>query len=360
MLKAKNIIKVITVIVVLSLICSLPTLLACKHENTTIVTTTAPTCTLNGLEDIVCIDCETILETRKVPSLGHSYGEYVVTREPILNDDGVELRTCERCGREDYRVFECKHEDFTSEVVKEPTCIELGSERHICSTCGIPWYTEIEKTPHLESYTTIIKEATCYSEGIEHVLCSLCSEVLEEHSIPVISCTYGDWKFTKYATPVESGERYKSCIYCGHTKSETYTMSMPSANSIYIPGTGLCHSVTPAGFTQEAVNSYNIVLAHPWGASDPFILGHNTGSMWRLPSTRIGQLVYLSIKGQIEIYEVVVSEHARTENDARNIIGYSTGHDIWDSVGTKTLHMYTCYGDKEKDERWIVLAKLVS
>lgn len=357
MSKVKNIVRIISVVAVLSLICCLPTLLACKHENTTVVTVNSPTCIATGLENVVCVDCENILEVRGIPSLGHSFGEYSVAREPILGDSGVEIRYCTRCGREDYRTFECEHENAISEVVKEPTCIEVGSEKFTCVTCGIAWYNEIEKTPHLESYSVIIKEPSCYKEGLEHVVCSLCAEVLEEHSIPVVSCSFGDWIITTYATPVQSGERYKSCVYCGNTRSESYTMSMPSANSIYIPGTGICHSATPAGFTQEAVDAYNIVLAHPVGDADPFILGHNTGTMWRLSNTRVGQYVYLSINGKIETYQVVISEHAR-EVASNNIVSYASGTSIWDSVGSKTLHMYTCYG--EKGERWIVLAKLVS
>jgi hypothetical protein len=70
----------------------------------------------------------------------------------------------------------------------------------------------------------------------------------------------------------------------------------------------------------------------------------------------VGQLIYLSIGGNIEVYKVRVSEAARLTDYGGNITGNATGAELWDTYDGKTLHMYTCYGN---GGRWLVLAQKV-
>ena len=57
-----------------------------------------PTCTEQGNEVYTCVNgCEGVSETKPVAALGHDWGEWTVTREATLDEDGEKTRTCSRC-----------------------------------------------------------------------------------------------------------------------------------------------------------------------------------------------------------------------------------------------------------------------
>ena len=51
-----------------------------------------------------------------------------------------------------------------------------------------------------------------------------------------------------------------------------------------------------------------------------------------------------------------MSELGTTKNDGTDIVGLITGSSIYDNLGTKTIHLYTC-NNECVNGRWIVLAK---
>ena len=142
--------------------------------------------------------------------------------------------------------------------------------------------------------------------------------------------------------------------------SEYYNMSELENNSIYITGTDINHGFTISSFTQSAVDTYDIVYTEETdlGSNNPFVLGHNYGTLGILNQTKVGAHIYLNINGVIEIYEVVVSEYALQNSAWTDIIGQTTGTSLWHNYGCKTLHMYTCYGNN-RNGRWLVLAKKI-
>ena len=55
--------------------------------------TTEPTCTANGVTTFTCIVCGKT-KTRSIKATGHSYGEYVVVKEPTSTEKGLKSKTC--------------------------------------------------------------------------------------------------------------------------------------------------------------------------------------------------------------------------------------------------------------------------
>jgi sortase (surface protein transpeptidase) len=110
-----------------------------------------------------------------------------------------------------------------------------------------------------------------------------------------------------------------------------------------------------SSFTQSAVDKYDIVYTtEAMDSNNPFILGHNHGTMQYISKINKGDLIYVSVNGNVRTYKVVVSEFAMQNNSHTDIIGQSSGYSIWDNLGGETLHMYTCYG--VNNGRWMVLA----
>ena len=65
------------------------------------------TCTESGLTDGErCSVCgETFKEQEEIPALGHDFGEWSVTEEAGIGQEGEEQRTCSRCGEKETRVI---------------------------------------------------------------------------------------------------------------------------------------------------------------------------------------------------------------------------------------------------------------
>ena len=258
-------------------------------------------------------------ETRTPTECVHDFGEYEMVVAPGINKNGIESRVCSNCEKIEEREYICAHKAVSLMNAVDESCANPGCKKYVCNLCG-----------------TILK-----------------TETIEQ-----LSCSYGDWYSTKDPTHLENGEMNRQCSGCGTIESYSYAMEMVGANSIYIPGTGINHVFHVGRFTQADVDRYDIVYANSRkDCENPFILGHNTGTMGKLQYTKVGQFIYVSINGTIEIYEVIVSEFGISDSSRTDIIGQTTGTSVWDTVGEKTLRLYTCHGDT--NGRWIVLAEFV-
>ena len=101
----------------------------------------ASTCTEAGSYDSVvyCSECGTELSSEHivVPALGHSYGDWEVTKNPTCTEEGSEHRICSVCGHEDIRAIEALGHNYSEEwtIDVEPTYDHEGSKSHHCSRC---------------------------------------------------------------------------------------------------------------------------------------------------------------------------------------------------------------------------------
>lgn len=392
--QSKRILRTLTLILA---VVSLMLLLICTHKQTQSIIVIQATCTEVGREDIVCERCEKVLESKQIEAIGHNFGEYVISIEPGINSNGQESAKCNNCTTIDHREYICPHIDVENVVVIEPTCANIGKQDYVCAKCKTVIDSEIidmlnhtveqyELTtkptptengiqsglclscnklvdieyicPHEDSETTIVFDPTCKEEGVSETLCSLCKVVLNTQTLEKTKCNYSDWEYSKFATPFSDGERYHTCTYCGNSETNSYSMSMPSANSLYIPGTGICNNVKVGNMSQTAVDSYDLVCdTDYYGVSGTWVLGHNYGSMKNLHKTAVGQNIYLSIDGNIRTYVVRYSEFAMQNASWTNIIGQTSGLSIFDDIPGDELRMYTCYGGT--NGRWMVLAERI-
>ena len=58
---------------------------------------TAPTCTEKGYTTHTCSRCGNSYQDSETATLGHDWGEWVVTKEPTETEDGSQHRNCSRC-----------------------------------------------------------------------------------------------------------------------------------------------------------------------------------------------------------------------------------------------------------------------
>jgi ribosomal protein S19 len=179
----------------------------------------APTCTKSGkTEGKKCSVCDKVtVEPETVEKLGHSLGEYKVTKKPTCKAMGEETVTCKRCDYTKTRDVErAPHTEVTVKAVA-PTCTKSGkTEGKKCSVCDkVTVEPEIvEKLGHEFGEYQVTKEATCSAEGEKTAACIRCSysktadiEKLEHKEVSVKAV-----KATCTKTGKTSG---KKCSLCG-------------------------------------------------------------------------------------------------------------------------------------------------
>lgn len=80
------------------------------HAYSTVVTD--PTCTDGGYTTNICNCGETYID-EEVAALGHNFGAWIEQKKPSVSEEGLEVRTCDRCGDEETRVIAKLDNPFT-------------------------------------------------------------------------------------------------------------------------------------------------------------------------------------------------------------------------------------------------------
>ena len=147
----------------------------------------------------------------------------------------------------------------------EPTCLELGYSRYLCTECG-----RIEKRDYTDSLghawrSVVIRDATCEAEGKALNICSRCGLVETEHT------QKGEHKYethTVQATCVNPGYTVKECAVCGDRHITDMTTALPHKYEAAVAPAGcetggrtthICH-----GCGSSFVTDYTDALGHAW------------------------------------------------------------------------------------------------
>lgn len=251
-----------------------------------------------------------------------------------------------------------------SRVIKEHAEVEVnlnGSKNFLyeayigpdgCSI-NVPVRPLVFEKGHTHVMKELVVEPTCSTEGKTCIVCEICGCVIEEQILPPLNHTMSDWYITAYASPGTEGQQERICDRCGYKEVITHEFYMED-NSVYIPGV-LQSCFTVASFTQEDVDSYSVVYAHPINYPDyTMILGHNYWSLGSLYKTQVGQYIYVKKDGVISRYKVAVSEQG---TDIRTDIIGTTCNLFSGAYPAESIRLYTCYNNSVNTKsRWFVIA----
>ena len=151
------------------------------HEHESAIT--APTCTAKGYTTYTC-HCGDTYTANEVAANGHSYDEWIVTKDPTETAKGEKRRDCKNC------------DHYETEVIAE---LEHDHSRH-----GVTILEAIAPT--------------CTATGLtEGKKCSGCGEVLvAQQTVPANGHTWGAWAATKAPTCTEKGTERRDCEHCDH------------------------------------------------------------------------------------------------------------------------------------------------
>lgn len=154
----------------------------CNNFSTTIRFTGNNLATVN-LEELKDID---VTSSIKTSTLMHIFTEWVVTKEPTCTENGVETRTCSKCGESESRPIPATgHDEGTWITTKDPTCTENGQKELHCNSCDEVLDTEIIPAKGHDAEWVVTKEPTTSEPGIESYVCKTCGEVIDTREIPI-------------------------------------------------------------------------------------------------------------------------------------------------------------------------------
>ena len=153
---------------------------------------------------------------------GHSYGDWIVDKNPTCTETGERHKVCSECGDVITETIDALGHDLVHHDAKAPTCTESGHEAYdTCTRCGYSTYEEIPALGHDEGKWTVVRDADCTHDGLEERRCTRCGELLESRTIDAKGHSYGDWVVDKNPTCSETGSRHKVCSECGDVITET-------------------------------------------------------------------------------------------------------------------------------------------
>lgn len=134
-------------------------------------------------KDDCCTVCDTALESREIPPLGHIEGRWETTRSATCTADGLRTLYCSRC------------------------YATMATEK-------------ISAFGHSPAEWTYVTAAGCTQSGLKQKYCAECGATLESEIIPATGHSYTDWTVTREPTKKTEGERMRFCILCGDYVTE--------------------------------------------------------------------------------------------------------------------------------------------
>lgn len=139
----------------------------------------------------------------------HTFGDYIVDREPTCSEYGVMHRACSVCGYcEEEPIEKTEHQYGDYIVDSNPTCSEEGSRHHVCSECGFEETEAIPTIPHTFSHNNCMYDsemklftAVCTECG-ESIGIQDCYEISYNETVSISS--YGEFPYVVFV-PEETG-----------------------------------------------------------------------------------------------------------------------------------------------------------
>ena len=183
------------------------------------------TCEQNGKKHEECTICHNKLNDITIPSLGHSFVNYVVVTPATDLEEGLEVATCENgCGKTNERtIAKLPHtHNYDTETKRvDAECAKDGYYILECR-CGSTMKVDIPMLGH-DYQVSNHSDANCIMDGFDTYTCTRCNDTYD-NVIPATGHTAGSWEILKDATDLDEGQKVRKCTSCG-TVLETQAIS---------------------------------------------------------------------------------------------------------------------------------------
>ena len=179
-------------------------------------------CISNGDDhSIVCADCSAVLLAHP-----HSWISSGVIALSTCTEQGIERLVCSQCDEETTASLPLANHDFGDEYIANGDVHSI-----FCKNCS----ATVGDHPHVWELVEVVKEAGCDGPGTELFACTVCNAEKTE-TTPEIHPAYG-WVTLTAATAFTEGERVRVCMEC-HKQFETERIApdVESMPRLYLEG----------------------------------------------------------------------------------------------------------------------------
>ena len=187
----------------------------------------AATCTLAGVWEIRCLECEELIEAGMTPATGHTSGAQVTTLAPTCIDEGaweIKCTVCEEVlqtgiitalGHTPGAAETCTTAQICTvcEIELAPALGHAPGEAATCTTAQICTRCEIELAPalgHTPGDSFVALDPVCLEEGRWEIRCEVCDDLLEYGSIDALGHDYGGFLIDEE----DDTYQYRVCERC--------------------------------------------------------------------------------------------------------------------------------------------------
>lgn len=164
----------------------------------------------------------------------HDYSSEII-KQPTCTEEGSVEYMCS-CGDSYIEAIPASGHNWDNGIItKDVTCTENGSATYTCSVCQTTKTEEIVAAGHIgETELRNAAEATCTSEGYTgDTYCGTCGDLISAGSIiPKSEHTWNAGIITKAATCTAAGEKTLTCTVCGATETEVVAAIGHSAETM--------------------------------------------------------------------------------------------------------------------------------
>lgn len=196
----------------------------------------------------------------------HQYSSWSITKNATCSGDGVQSRTCEKCGYMETQAISALGHTVVIDKAVKATCTTTGlTEGKHCSVCEETIVTQetIAALGHTE-VTDTAQSASCTTTGLtEGKHCSTCNEVLlAQQIIPALGHTEVVDKAGKEATCTDTGlTEQKHCSVC-NTVLSNQTVIPAKGHAKVVDVAGKAATCTDAGWSESShCSTCNVVLS---------------------------------------------------------------------------------------------------
>ena len=245
-----------------------------EHEHEYVAVMTKATCLDVGFTTYTC-DCGDTYVGDRIEATGHQWSDWVVTKEPTVDETGEAVSICAMCENTVSRVLDKvipNHtHSYSGKVTKEPTCTEEGILTSACE-CGSSYANPINKVAH--SYKGTVTKPTCTEMGYTTYKCNSCSASYQDDFVSAKGHSYGNYKSNSDATCTKDGTKTGKCTACSATNTVVDT---GSAKGHSYKATVTAPTCTEKGYTTNKCgacgdtykDSYVNATGHKYGEYKP-------------------------------------------------------------------------------------------
>ena len=261
-----------------------------KHTHDYVATIVEPGCGIEGYTEYVC-KCGEQYKTAEIPALEHNWGQWTTEKAATTQEEGLQKRTCQRCGALEQRTIdkieEAHTHSYTVTVIapscgiggyteyvcacgeqysanetaalehdwgqwtteKAATTQEEGLQKRTCQRCQAFEQRKIDKIEevHAHSYTVTVIAPSCGIGGYTEYVCK-CGDQYKAEQTPALAHSWGKWTVVKEATLTEEGVRQRICQNCQLSEQEK-TDKLPESHVHRYTSETVAPTCTAEGYT---------------------------------------------------------------------------------------------------------------